>query len=46
VTYAIDGKQYIAVPVGWGSWVEGFLPGMIGGPHGAGLFVFALPPEE
>jgi alcohol dehydrogenase (cytochrome c) len=42
-TYAIDGKQYIAVPVGWGAWVEGFLPGMMGGPHGQALFVFSLP---
>jgi alcohol dehydrogenase (cytochrome c) len=42
-TYSIDGKQYIAVPVGWGAWVEGFLPGMMGGPHGQALFVFALP---
>ena len=43
-TYAVDGRQYIAVPVGWGSWVEGFAPGMMGGPHGDALFVFALPP--
>jgi alcohol dehydrogenase (cytochrome c) len=42
-TYSIDGKQYIAVPVGWGAWVEGFLPGMMGGPHGQALFVFSLP---
>ena len=27
----------------WGSWVEGFAPGMMGGPHGDALFVFALP---
>jgi alcohol dehydrogenase (cytochrome c) len=42
-TYSVDGRQYIAVPVGWGSWVEGFAPGMMGGPHGDALFVFALP---
>ena len=42
-TYSIDGRQYLAVPVGWGSWVEGFAPGMMGGPHGDALFVFALP---
>ena len=42
-TYAVDGRQYLAVPVGWGSWVEGFAPGMMGGPHGDALFVFALP---
>ncbi|MFD2419835.1 PQQ-dependent dehydrogenase, methanol/ethanol family [Amycolatopsis pigmentata] len=42
-TYSVDGRQYIAVPVGWGSWVEGFAPGMMGGPHGDALFVFSLP---
>ena len=42
-TYSIDGKQYVAVPVGWGAWVEGFLPGMLGAPHGDALYVFALP---
>ncbi|GAB3279239.1 PQQ-dependent methanol/ethanol family dehydrogenase [Parasphingorhabdus pacifica] len=44
-TYSIDGRQYIAVPVGWGSWVEGFLPGLLGAPHGDALFVFALPQD-
>jgi alcohol dehydrogenase (cytochrome c) len=42
-TYSVDGKQYIAVPSGWGGWIEGFNPGMLGAPHGAALFVFALP---
>src|SRR3954449_9334819 len=42
-TYSVGGRQYIAVPTGWGGWVEGFLPGMLGAPHGAGLFAFALP---
>ncbi|MGW0827855.1 PQQ-dependent dehydrogenase, methanol/ethanol family [Streptomyces sp. NPDC002845] len=42
-TYSIDGRQYIAVPVGWGGWIEGFAPGMVGGPHGDALFAFALP---
>ncbi|HEX8395082.1 MAG TPA: PQQ-dependent dehydrogenase, methanol/ethanol family, partial [Longimicrobium sp.] len=23
VTYSVDGKQYIAVPTGWGGWLEG-----------------------
>jgi alcohol dehydrogenase (cytochrome c) len=41
-TYSVDGRQYIAVPVGWGAWVEGFLPGMLGAPHGDALFAFAL----
>jgi alcohol dehydrogenase (cytochrome c) len=42
-TYSIDGRQYIAVPVGWGAWAEGFLPGMLGAGHGSALIVFALP---
>jgi alcohol dehydrogenase (cytochrome c) len=42
-TYMVDGRQYIAVPVGWGGWIEGFLPGMLGAGHGSALIVFALP---
>jgi alcohol dehydrogenase (cytochrome c) len=42
-TYSIDGRQYIAVPTGWGAWVEGFAPTMFGAPRGDALFVFALP---
>ncbi|MEF9903471.1 PQQ-dependent dehydrogenase, methanol/ethanol family [Streptomyces sp. P9-A2] len=42
-TYVVDGRQYIAVPVGWGGWAEGFLPGMLGAGHGSALMVFALP---
>ena len=42
-TYMVDDRQYIAVPVGWGGWVEGFLPGMLGAGHGSALIVFALP---
>jgi alcohol dehydrogenase (cytochrome c) len=42
-TYSIGGRQYIAVPTGWGGWTEGFAPGMLGVPHGAALFAFALP---
>ncbi|PZG02932.1 PQQ-dependent dehydrogenase, methanol/ethanol family [Micromonospora deserti] len=44
-TYSVDGRQYIAVPTGWGSWVEGFAAGMIGGHHGGALFAFALPAD-
>ena len=43
VTYAVNGKQYIAVPVGWGGWVEGYAPEMYGAPRGTSLMVFALP---
>ncbi len=43
MTYMVDNKQYIAVPVGWGGWIEGFLPGMLGAGHGSALIVFALP---
>ena len=42
-TYSVDGRQYIAVPSGWGGWAEGFLPGMLGPRHGSALFAFALP---
>jgi alcohol dehydrogenase (cytochrome c) len=42
-TYSIGGRQYIAVPTGWGAWTEGFFPGMLGAPQGDALFVFALP---
>jgi alcohol dehydrogenase (cytochrome c) len=42
-TYSADGRQYIAVPVGWGSWIEGFAPAMLAGQHGDALFAFALP---
>ncbi|MFD2420247.1 PQQ-dependent dehydrogenase, methanol/ethanol family [Amycolatopsis pigmentata] len=44
-TYEVEGRQYIAVPVGWGGWAEGFLPGMLGAGHGSALIVFALPEE-
>ena len=36
----VDGTMFVS---GWGGWVEGFAPGMLGGPHGDALFVFALP---
>ena len=42
-TYSVDGRQYIAAPVGWGSWVEGIAPGLFAGQHGDALFAFALP---
>jgi len=41
--YSVDGRQYIVVPVGWGGWAEGFLPGMLGAGHGSALIAFALP---
>jgi alcohol dehydrogenase (cytochrome c) len=43
VSYSLKGKQYIAVPVGWGGWVKGFAPGALGVPRGDALIVFALP---
>src|SRR3954449_8608278 len=42
-TYSVDGRQFIAVPTGWGGWVEGFLPGMLGARQGSSLIAFALP---
>ena len=43
VTYSVQGKQYVAVPTGWGGWVEGYSPEMYGAPRGNSLVVFALP---
>jgi alcohol dehydrogenase (cytochrome c) len=39
----VDGRQYVAVPTGFGGWAEGFLPAMLGSRHGSALFAFALP---
>jgi alcohol dehydrogenase (cytochrome c) len=41
--FSVDGRQYIVVPTGWGGWVEGFLPGLLGAAAGDALFCFALP---
>ena len=43
VTYSVNGKQYVAVPAGWGGWVKGFAPDMLGAPRGSALISFALP---
>ena len=46
MTYAVDGRQYIAVPVGWGSAVAGLMPQIWPETEdftgGSALFVFAL----
>jgi alcohol dehydrogenase (cytochrome c) len=43
VTYSVKGKQYVAVPTGWGGWMKGFAPELYGAPRGNALVVFALP---
>jgi alcohol dehydrogenase (cytochrome c) len=43
VTYSVAGKQYVAVPTGWGGWIKGFAPNLFGHERGSALFVFALP---
>ena len=43
VSYMVNGKQYVAVPVGWGGWLEGFAPKNYGVPRANALYVFALP---
>ena len=43
VTYSVKGKQYVAVPSGWGGWLEGFAPNNYGVPRATALYVFALP---
>jgi alcohol dehydrogenase (cytochrome c) len=43
ITYSVAGKQYVAVPVGWGGWLEGFAPKNYGVQRATSLMVFALP---
>jgi alcohol dehydrogenase (cytochrome c) len=43
VTYSVDGKQYVAVPTGWGGWMKGFGPELYGATRGSALVVFSLP---
>jgi alcohol dehydrogenase (cytochrome c) len=42
-TYTVDGRQYIACPVGYGAWTEGFFPGALAAPGGSAIYAFALP---
>jgi len=43
ISYSVKGKQYIAVPTGWGGWLKGFAPQLYGAPRGQALVVFSLP---
>lgn len=43
ISYSVNGKQYIAVPSGWGGWIEGFAPHSYGSPRANALYVFSLP---
>ena len=43
ITYSVNGTQYVAVPSGWGGWVKGFAPELLGASRGSALFAFALP---
>jgi alcohol dehydrogenase (cytochrome c) len=43
MTYSVKGKQFVAVPTGWGGWIKGFAPELYGAPRGHALVVFALP---
>ena len=47
ISYSLNGKQYIAVCVGWGGWTAGFAgdgaPWLRDSRRGNTLFVFALP---
>jgi alcohol dehydrogenase (cytochrome c) len=42
ISFSHEGTQYIAVPAGWGGWIEGFAPDLLGGARGSALFVFSL----
>jgi alcohol dehydrogenase (cytochrome c) len=50
ITYAVDGRQYVAVPVGWGSAVAGVMsqlwPEAAAFPAASTVFVFALADGE
>ena len=50
VTYAVNGRQYIATPSGWGSALAGLTtqlwPETKDFPSGSSIFVFALPEAE
>ena len=43
ITYSVRGIQYVAVPSGWGGWLKGFAPELLGASRGSALFAFALP---
>jgi alcohol dehydrogenase (cytochrome c) len=43
MTYSVGGKQYVAVPSGWGGWIKGFAPELYGAARGHALLVFSLP---
>jgi alcohol dehydrogenase (cytochrome c) len=49
ITYALGGKQYIAMPSGWGGVAAGgfsrAFPALAEAPRGSTLFVFGLPEE-
>ncbi len=42
MTYTVNGKQYVAFPVGWGGWINGYAPGLAAQPRGHLLLVYAL----
>ncbi len=51
VTYAVNGRQYIATPTGWGSIIGGMAAGLFPGEgekwrKGSAVVVFALPEGE
>lgn len=43
MTYAVDGTQYVAFPVGWGGWINGFAPGLRHADSGHLMLVYRLP---
>lgn len=50
ITYGTDGKQYVAVPVGygwiWAQGMESLAPEVTPPPDGNAIYVFALPDSE
>jgi hypothetical protein len=46
VTYSVNGKQYVAVPTGWGGWLKGFSIDTFGASRGTALVVPGVPGGE
>ena len=42
MAYGVNGTEYVAVPSGWGGWLKGFAPELLGASRGSALFAFSL----
>ncbi|WP_119460084.1 hypothetical protein [Rhodospirillaceae bacterium SYSU D60014] len=42
-TFAVNGKQYVALAAGWGGWLNGLTRELAHAPMGHTLIIFGLP---